>query len=699
MTMHAITTFAAQIVLATEEGGHAAEGGHGIEPGITSGVIVEWAWLIVVVPLVTAFLITLFGRKSPFKGWLLAEAAMAFVAIYGTVLFLVNAAQGVTYYGHVQVAEIGSYAIEWGWAVDGLSIMMYFLVGVVGLLVFTYAKGYMDADIRYTWFFASFSLFAGGMLVLVASPNFIQLIVGWELVGVASFLLIGHYWEDFANVDAANKAFMVNKVADAALFMGAIIMAVSVGSFDFNDVIGVVVNGEHGMLSQYAFWAGLLIFIGAMGKSAQFPLHVWLPDAMAGPTPVSALMHAATMVTAGVYLLGRLFPFYLDVEGIFAADVRNIIIVIGGLTLFLMGFLAIVQNDIKKVLAYSTVSQLGYMVAAMGAGAYTAGLFHLFTHAFFKALLFLGAGSVIHAVHSNDMSDMGGLRRFMPRTYWTFILGTLALIGIFPFAGFFSKDEILASMRHAGMEGQSVATFILVLGVAGAFITAFYMTRAVALTFFGTYKGHGHPHESPAIMTLPLIGLAFFAVTAGWVNIPGVYTGFTEWLAYRIPLVGLGDHHAESFDWSLIVVITPLALLGIAIGWYLYGKDRDTQLERDRFRIPVLWPLFEHLYYINDFYSAVFVRPLLGPIARAILWVDMNVIDGVVNAIGGGSLAVATGVRAADENLVDGVYNATGAATGGSGSVLRRSFTGRIQQYAAFSFVGVIVIAVVFIIL
>ncbi len=219
---------------------------------------------------------------------------------------------------------------------------------------------------------------------------------------------------------------MVNKVADAGLFLGAIIMAVSVGSFSFNEIIEVVVHGEEGMLSQYAFWAGLLIFIGAMGKSAQFPLHVWLPDAMAGPTPVSALMHAATMVTAGVYLLGRLFPFYIDEAGIFAGDVRDIIIVIGGLTLFLAGFMAIVQNDIKKVLAYSTVSQLGYMVAAMGAGAYTAGLFHLFTHAFFKALLFLGAGSVIHAVHSNNMSDMGGLRKKMPITFWTFIAGTLA---------------------------------------------------------------------------------------------------------------------------------------------------------------------------------------------------------------------------------------------------------------------------------
>ena len=629
----------------------------------------------------------------------MAWLSMGFVMVYGTVLLILNWTEGVVYYNQFTVGEIGAATIEWGIAVDGLSIMMYFLVGVVGFLVFTYAKGYMKGDVRYTWFFASFSLFAGGMLVLVASPNLIQLIVGWELVGVASYLLIGHYWEDYANVDAANKAFMVNKVADAGLFLGAIIMAVSVQSFRFNDVIDVVVRGEAGMLSQYAFWAGLLLFIGAMGKSAQFPLHVWLPDAMAGPTPVSALMHAATMVTAGVYLLGRLFPFYFDPQDLFARDVRDIIIVVGGLTLFLMGFLAITQKDIKKVLAYSTVSQLGYMVAAMGAGAYTAGLFHLFTHAFFKSLLFLGAGSVIHAVHSNSVDDMGGLRKYMPKTFWTFAIGTLALIGIFPFAGFFSKDEILASMKYAGGHGQEIANFIFVLGILGAFVTAFYMTRMVALTFFGEYKGHGEPHESPGIMTWPLIILSVFAATAGLLNIPGVFTPFTDWVATRVPLVGLGDHHPEGFDIPLILIVTPLVLVGVGIGWWLYGKDKDTQAERDSFRIAGLWPLWQNLYYIDDFYMAAIVRPTKGAIAQAILWFDLHVIDAVVNAVGVGSQALARFTRWTDEDVVDTVYNGAGALTEASGSVLRRNFSGRVQQYAAFSFLGVVIIAVVFIVL
>ncbi len=699
--MYRLLTLASQVTLAAgEEVENTSEGGHdAIVPGITDGVLVEWAWLIVVVPIIAAFVIAFWGKKMPFKGWEVAEGAIGFVAVYGTVLMFLNATQGVVYQGTLEIAQLGDLTIEWGWMVDGLSIMMYFLVGVVGLLVFTYAKSYMKGDIRFTWFFVSFSLFAGGMLVLVAAPNFIQLIVGWELVGVASYLLIAHYWEDFANVDAGNKAFMVNKVADAGLFLGAIIMSVSVGSFRFDDIIDVVIHGEEGMLSQYAFWAGLLVFIGAMGKSAQFPLHVWLPDAMAGPTPVSALMHAATMVTAGVYLLGRLFPFYIDEAGIFGGDVRTIIIIIGGLTLFLTGFLAIVQDDIKKVLAYSTVSQLGYMVAAMGAGAYTAGLFHLFTHAFFKALLFLGAGSVIHAVHSNNMSDMGGLRKKMPITYWTFIAGTLALIGIFPFAGFFSKDEILASMKYAGANGENVANFILILGIAGAFITAFYMMRAVALTFFGEYKGDATPHESPKMMTYPLIGLAFFAVTAGWVNFPGVYTGFTTWLATRVPLTGMGDHHAEGLDWALVLIVTPIVLAGAGIGWMLYGKDKETQAERDTFRVPVLWPLFENLYYIDDFYMNGIVRPIMGPVARVVLWWDMHVVDGVVNLVGGGSLVVAKAVKAVDENVVDGVYNEVGAGVDGLGSGLRKSFTGRVQQYAAFSFIGVVIIAVLFIIL
>jgi NADH-quinone oxidoreductase subunit L len=627
--MHGMT---ALMALAASEGGHP---GASTDPGGFIGLLAHGAWLIPVVPLVVVGLIVLIGKRLPFRGWELAEAALAFVALYSTALLIANWVEPLAFERHVEIARIGALpglgqlVLEWGWVVDGLSIMMYFVVGVVGFFVFTYSKGYMKGDVRFTWFFAAFSLFAGGMLVLVSSPNTIQLIVGWELVGLASYLLIGHWWEDAANNAAAIKAFLVNKIADVGLFLGVIIAAVVVGSFRFTDLLDAVVAGDS-TLARVGFWVGLALFIGAMGKSAQFPFHVWLPDAMAGPTPVSSLMHAATMVTAGVYLLGRMFPFY-QTEG-FGAGLKPVILVIGALTLFLGGLLALVQDDIKKVLAYSTVSQLGYMTAAMGAGAYTAGLFHLFTHAFFKGLLFLAAGSVIHAVHSNNLSDMGGLRRKMPFTFWTFVIGSLALAGIVPLSGFWSKDEILALISDARDGGGALATFVLALALAGVFITAFYMARAVYLAFFGQYKGAAHPHESPRVMTYPLVGLAVLAAIAGLVNIPGVFPAFTAWVGSRLHMPG--DPHSEAINLGLAAVGTLLALAGIAVGTSLFGRDRAIQQERDRFRVPLLYPLLEHKYYLDDLYDHAIVRPVRGPLARAANWSNDHLLDGVVNGVG-----------------------------------------------------------------
>ena len=697
--------FADLLVLAAEEGKKAVELSDG-------GALADFVWLIPVVPMVMAFLIVFFGKRSPLKGWGMAAGTMGFVALYGTVLFIMNTFGDPIYHeGTIHLADIGSQtlgahigdlmAIEWGWMVDGLSIMMYFVVGVVGLLVFIYAKGYMQGDIRYTWFFASFTLFAGGMLVLVSAPNLIQLIVGWELVGVASYLLIGHYWEEHENSSAAIKAFLTNKVADVGLFIGAIMVGTSVGSFRFSDIMAVI--GEGGgdtSLSRFAFWAGIALFIGAMGKSAQFPLHVWLPDAMAGPTPVSALMHAATMVTAGVYLIGRMFPFY-NYEG-FADEMRWVIIIIGALTLLLTGLIALVQDDIKKVLAYSTLSQLGYMVVAMGAGAYTAGLFHLFTHAFFKALLFLGAGSVIHSVHSNNMSDMGGLRKYMPQTYWTFLIGSAALAGIFPLAGFWSKDEVLASVRYAGSEyttaqgGAALGNFVLVVAIVGAFITAFYMTRAVSLTFFGDYKGKAHPHESPKVMTYPLIGLAAGSVVMGFLNMPGITSFFTDSVGARIlaPL----DHHPESLDFLLAVIGTAAAVGGIVAGYFLWFADKETQRLRDSFRIPVLYPLLENKYYIDDFYMDGIIRPIRGPVANAMNWFNGHVLDFVVNGAGFLARGVGHYVYAFDQRGLDGAINASAGMTGASGGFLRVFQTGRVQQYAVMIFAGTVLLVAGFII-
>jgi NADH-quinone oxidoreductase subunit L len=378
--------------------------------------------------------------------------------------------------------------------------------------------------------------------------------------------------------------------------------------------------------------------------------------------------------------------------------VKAIIIIVGAVTLFATGLIALVQDDIKKVLAYSTLSQLGYMTVAMGAGAYTAGLFHLFTHAFFKGLLFLAAGSVIHGVHSNNMSDMGGLRRFMPSTYRTFLIGSLALAGIFPLAGFWSKDEILASISYdAGHGGGSAATFVLVLAVLGAFITAFYMARAVYLTFFGEYRGHGHPHESPRVMTWPLWGLAGLAAVGGLVNVPGVWTPFTEWLAGRAHVIG--DHHAESLNYGLAALGLAMAIGGIVAGTALFRRDAATQRERDRFRIPVLYPLLEQKYYFDHAYMYGIVNPTKGPIARAVNWSNTYIIDAVVNAAG------AVAVRAShlvygvfDQRGIDLAINSAASATGEAGGVLRRLQTGKVQQYAGALFVGAVLLVVGFMI-
>ncbi len=655
----------------------------------SGGFFADTAGIMLVSPFVAFLAILAVGKRMRYQGAEFAIAALAINTIWATVLLVQNMAEGILHEVTFAVGHIGSgFVFELGWVVDGLSIMMYFLVSLVGLVIFIYAVGYMHGDRRVPWFFAAFSLFAGAMLILVGAPNLIQLIIGWEGVGLASYLLIGFYWEDQENVNAGNKAFMVNKVADIGLVLGAILVGVAIGDFGFFS-IAEAAAAHDGALQTVAVAGGVLLFIGAMGKSAQFPFHIWLPDAMAGPTPVSALMHAATMVTAGVYLMARMFPFYQEI----AFDIRPWMVAIGAITLFAMGLLALVADDIKKVLAYSTVSQLGYMMTAVAAGGYTAGLFHLFTHAFFKALLFLGAGSVIHAVHSNNMSDMGGLRKDMPRTYATFVIGSLALAGIFPFAGFWSKDEILATL---GFEGY---TAVMWIAVAGAFVTAFYMARCVALTFHGTYKGEGHPHEAPAVMTVPLVALAVPSVVAGLLNIPGlswpVLGNFTEWLGVRV--VPMGDHHAESIDFLLAGAGLGAAVLGIALGWMLFARDRQTQRERDRFEIPALYPLLRRRYYMDD--AALGLMGMTkGPLARFVNWTNDYVIDGIVNGVGGVIYHVGRFVYGGvDQRAVDGVFNGLSAAADAAGSGLRKLQTGRVQQYAASFVVGTLVLVIVFV--
>jgi NADH-quinone oxidoreductase subunit L len=660
------------------------------EWGDTVRFFVDTAGIMLVLPFVAFLLILAIGKRMRFHGGEIAVAALAINLFWATILFVGNMV-GAIEVGQttVEIARIGSgLVVELGWVVDGLSIMMYFLVNGVGLAVFVYALGYMHGDRRVDWFFAAFSLFAGAMLVLVGAPNLIQMIIGWEGVGLASYFLIGFYWENLDNVKAGNKAFLVNKVADIGLILGAIIIGVSIGTFDFAEMSELAAAGS-AALGAVAMTGGLLLFFGAMGKSAQFPFHIWLPDAMAGPTPVSALMHAATMVTAGIYLMARTFPLFQNL----AMEARGTMVVIGAITLFGIGLLALVADDIKKVLAYSTVSQLGYMMTAVAAGGYTAGVFHLFTHAFFKALLFLGAGSVIHAVHSNNMSDMGGLKKYMPTTYWTFVVGSLALAGIAPLAGFWSKDEILATLGYEGY------TAVMWIAIAGAFVTAFYMARCVALTFHGTYKGEGHPHESPKIMTVPLVVLAVPSILFGLLNIPGVrwpgIGNFTDWLGVRE--VAMGDHHASALDLGLAAIGLTAAILGLALGWALYGQDKGTQRQRDSFEVPGLYPLLRRKYYLDDLADGV-VGLHTGPLARAVNWSNTYVIDGFVNAVGGVSMKLGAFVyNGLDQRGVDGVIHGISAAADSAGSVVRKWQSGRVQQYAIGFVAGAIILVVLFV--
>ena len=647
------------------------------------GILAEYAWLIVVLPFIAALAITFLGKRMPYGGAEIAVGSILFIFIYSFSLLILNISKGVVNEFYVQIGSIGSLDLEFGWVVDGLSIMMFFVVGTVSLLVFIYAVEYMKGEIRYTFFFTSLTLFAGSMLVLVSSPTLLQLLVGWELVGVCSYLLIGHYWEEKENSSAAIKAFITNKVADVGLMIGIIMLALSAGTFRISDILYKATHGNQN-ISKVALVAGVLLFIGAMGKSAQFPLHVWLPDAMAGPTPVSALMHAATMVTAGVYLLARMFPFY---EGA-AAPVKELVLLVGVLTLFFGGCLAIVQDDLKKVLAYSTVSQLGYMVTAIGAGAYTAGLMHLWTHAFFKALLFLGAGSVIHAVHTNNMSEMGGLKDAMPKTFRTFIIGTVALAGLPPLAGFFSKDEILASLSHEGYTGY------FVIAAAGAFITAFYMTRAVVKTFFGEYRGNGDPHESGQLMTMPLVVLSVLAVVSGWVNIPGVYTGFTSWVGTRG--VAINEYHPESFDFAAMSLGLLAGVSGIVAAYLLYMKFGTAETGDEKIKLQPVWKILENKYYLDDLYINGIVNPLKTAVAKSVDQFNSKVLDRFVNSVG---LAMGFLGKIVYSNLdqdgIDRIVNSVSVGTDDLGGRVKLIQSGRVQQYLSLFLSSVLLVSII----
>src|ERR687891_824830 len=461
------------LVLAVQEGGD-----------LSDPVVGPYMWLVPVLPFIATVIISFFGKRMRSRGHTVGIAAVGIGWVLSLIGFIELAAGASGIEKSWTWFEFeGGLKLEFGMNYDFLTGVMFLVVTTVSLLVQVYSTGYMHDDKRYTWFYAALSLFTGSMLLLVVANNLILMLVGWEGVGVCSYFLIGHYWEEKEYSSAAIKAFITTRLGDVGFLFGIFAMFIIAGTFNITELNHLAEEGEIGGVSLTI--AALLLFCGAVGKSAQFPLHVWLPDAMAGPTPVSALIHAATMVVAGIYLVARMFVLFEH-----AGPALDVVAVIAAITMLIAAALALVQDDIKRVLAYSTISQLGYMMAALGVGAYTAAVFHMFTHASFKALLFLGAGSVIHAVHSNNMSDMGGMKDHMPHTFRTFIIGSLGLAGIFPLAGFFSKDEIIGgALRSASETHQAAAWIVLISALVTAFLTALYMTRACIKTFWGEYRG------------------------------------------------------------------------------------------------------------------------------------------------------------------------------------------------------------------
>jgi NADH-quinone oxidoreductase subunit L len=591
--------------------------------------------------------------------------------------------------------DVGGLNLYIAFWLDPLSMIMALIITGVGGLIHIYSTGYMHEDDAYWRFFGWLNLFTFAMLVLVLGDNLWLMFVGWEGVGLCSFALIGFWYKVQANSTAGNKAFIVNRVGDLAFVIALYSLFAGLQSLGhatlvtrevakYAPLLAGVPIGFAGFLAghQLVGFVTLLMFIGATGKSAQIPLYVWLPDAMAGPTPVSALIHAATMVTAGVYMVARLnFLFSMS------PFTMGVIAVIGGLTALFAATIGIAQNDIKKVLAYSTVSQLGYMFAAVGVGAYAAGVFHLMTHAFFKACLFLGSGSVIHAMGGEqDMRKMGGLRHKMPITFWTFVAATLALMGVFPFAGFFSKDEII---WQAFARGHFVVWAFLLIGAG---FTVFYMSRQVYMTFFGEFRGtheqEHHLHESPPSMAYVLIVLGLLSVVGGWLKWPEFIIGFKPFEEFldpilgsdatrRITLSGIHNHAIEGAfaGITFIVVLT---------GWYLADlMYRQKRIDPARFSqmfdgIPYEWVY--NKYYVDEFYDRAIIQPYLFA-TRALAWFDSNIIDGVVNLAARIIVFLSWLSGLFDHYVVDWLVNFASNVTFNVGGRLRRLQTGSINGY------------------
>ncbi len=745
-----------------------------IGPAFSHGAHASWLWLIVFLPLFGAIANGLrglaarrSGRPAPAPGGVdvvaLGTVGLSFLLAVAAFVWLLqmpavdrSITQRVwTWFDLGGARVLGGLAqntMAWGYRFDPLSGAMALLVTGVGFLIHLFSTGYMAeerGDGRYYRFMAYLNLFVFSMLNLVLGSNIVMMFLGWEGVGLCSYLLIGFYFEKTFAADAGKKAFVVNRIGDFGFLVGFFLLFMLYGSVDFDTLMGMtrelLARPEITLFGHSAaptFWfnlAGIALFLGACGKSAQIPLYVWLPDAMAGPTPVSALIHAATMVTSGLYMICRLNFVYAN-----APLALSVVLFVGALTALVAASMGLAQYDIKKVLAYSTVSQLGFMFMGMGAAAFTAGMFHVFTHAFFKAALFLGSGSVIVACHhEQDMRNMGGLRKYMPKTFLAMLLATLAIAGILPFSGFFSKDEILWKVfegwyRHGHYDGPVLNLVAWIMGMIAAFMTAFYMTRLMVMTFAGEYRGNGHdpyghgiqpeghhhhadpathttddpadhdhvhghtPHEVPWTMWLPVGILGALALVAGFLNIPHSLhwiggSHFSDWLSpllFQKEAAHAAHGAAPAIEYGLMAWATfvwaPGAML---LAWWLYGMDPSWSRPKAFVaRFPGLFRWVHHKYYVDEFYEAAVIRPCKQFSAQ--LWAfDAWVVDGCVNGAARATLLWSRGCFWFDSRVVDGLVNLVAWVLKACSGGLKAVQTGRVQNYAFVMILGFLAIA------
>jgi NADH-quinone oxidoreductase subunit L len=677
-------------------------------PQIGPSAIAQALWLIPAVPIVASGIVAVMRQARRRTAAMLSIGSLAFSLLLSLAAFghvVAGWSRGIAMRETVSFTWIrfGTTHVDLGWVLDPLSAVMLVMVSLVGLLIFIYSIGYMEHDENFTRFFCFLSLFAGAMLGVVISNSLLLLFMNWELVGLTSYLLIGFWYQKPAAAAAAKKAFLTTRVGDVFFLLGMVWLFAQTGTLLFYNhgagsietlALGGLLATPSALGLTAAGAIGLLIFAGAAGKSGQLPLHVWLPDAMEGPTPVSALIHAATMVAAGVYLIARVYP--LMQAGTLAGGTTTALTVVtwvGASTAVFAALIAVAQNDIKRILAYSTISQLGYMMAGLGMGGVAVGMFHLITHAFFKALLFMGAGSVIHGSHEEqDVRRMGGLWKLMPLTFVTYAIGMLALCG-FPllFSGFWSKDGILEAAQH-----WSVAKGPFYMLVFGALLTAFYMTRQVSYVFFGNRRGHDAAHESPAVMTLPLAVLAFFAIVLGAIGTPA-------WPWFRAFLEG----HAAGFDMArfgdvellqLMGTSAALVFLGLGLGWWMYGNRSSQAEEPDALEraVPPVWAALRDKLYVDEFYGATVIA-FYEWWARVADWLDRRVWGGAVAGVAWTFSGFAQLNRFLDTNVVDGSFDKGCEEMASGGGLLARVQSGRVQTYLRLLALAVVVLAAILI--